>query len=108
MITARNLAKIGYLILKKGQWDGRRILSEEWITQATSGQTTTNERYESEPLGYGYGWWTFRIHSFQAIAAFGSFGQQLIIVPELALIVVMTGGSVDVLRDVILPALENR
>jgi CubicO group peptidase (beta-lactamase class C family) len=108
MITARDLAKIGYLILKKGQWDGRRMLSEEWIRQATSVQTTTNQRYENEPLGYGYGWWMFGSHNFQAIAALGSFGQQLIIVPELALIVVMTGGSLDILRDVILPALENQ
>jgi CubicO group peptidase (beta-lactamase class C family) len=108
MITARDLAKIGYLILKKGKWDGKQILSEEWITRATSGQTTTNERYVNEPLCYGYGWWMFRIHNLQAIAALGSFGQQLIVVPELALIVVMTGGSLDILRDVILPAIESQ
>lgn len=33
-ISARDLARFGYLFLRNGEWDGRRIISEEWIEMA--------------------------------------------------------------------------
>jgi CubicO group peptidase (beta-lactamase class C family) len=42
-------ARFGYLMLRKGEWDGRRIISDGWITSATSQQGVSK--------GYGYLWW---------------------------------------------------
>lgn len=42
-------ARFGYLILRRGEWNGRRIISEEWIREAT--------RQQGVSKGYGYLWW---------------------------------------------------
>jgi CubicO group peptidase (beta-lactamase class C family) len=47
--STRDLARFGYLLLRRGEWNGRRILSERWVDMAT------------QPTGiaphYGYLWW---------------------------------------------------
>ena len=48
-ISARDEARFGYLILRHGQWDKRRIISENWIKMATTGSGITAD--------YGYLWW---------------------------------------------------
>ena len=48
--SCRDHAKFGYLFLRKGCWNGERVLSEEWVTSATSPSTPMNQ-------GYGYYWW---------------------------------------------------
>jgi len=48
-LCARDLAKIGLLILHGGTWNGRRIISEEYIKAAVSPSVANN--------GYGYFWW---------------------------------------------------
>ena len=53
-LAPRDLAKIGYLYLKDGVWDGKRILPEGWVKASTSKSIETNEK----PYGYGYQWWT--------------------------------------------------
>ena len=51
-ITTRDMAKLGVLYLHKGIWDGKRILSDEWVREATQNQIPhiPNERY-----GFGMG-----------------------------------------------------
>jgi CubicO group peptidase (beta-lactamase class C family) len=48
-INTRDEARFGYLFLRKGQWDGKRIVSEEWVKQATTRGTVGPD--------YGYLWW---------------------------------------------------
>ena len=92
-LTARDLAKFGYLYLKDGVWDGKRILPEGWTKASTSTLTTTNEK----GIGYGYQWWTLQptgAASRGAFLAWGYGGQLLIVVPELDLIAVFTGWNI--------------
>ena len=49
-----DMAKIGYLVLNDGKWNGRQIVSEQWISQSTA--PSLNPRY-------GYQWW---LDSFRA------------------------------------------
>jgi len=48
-MDSRDLARFGLLFLRNGEWDGKRILSERWIREATT----------RGPVGpdYGYLWW---------------------------------------------------
>ncbi len=53
-ITPRDMAKLGYLYLRDGVWEGRQIVSSAWVKAATEKHTPTDG-----PLGYGYQWWTY-------------------------------------------------
>jgi CubicO group peptidase (beta-lactamase class C family) len=88
LMRPRDMAKIGYLIVNKGKWHGRPILSEEWIKQSTTAYVSDDE------LGYGYYWWLCRYQArnetFEAIFASGHGGQRVLVVPELKLVAVFT------------------
>jgi CubicO group peptidase (beta-lactamase class C family) len=84
-LTPRDMAKLGYLYLHNGEWDGQRIVSTEWIKAAVERHTATDSKLG---LGYGYQWWTYP--SMRAYAALGRDGQTIFVVPDLQLIVVTT------------------
>ncbi len=54
-LTARDLAKIGYLYMKDGVWEGRRILPEGWAAASTRRQSDPTG--EDASMKYGYQWW---------------------------------------------------
>jgi CubicO group peptidase (beta-lactamase class C family) len=92
-LAPRDLAKIGYLYLKDGVWEGKRILPEGWVRASTKSSVATNEK----TYGYGYKWWVVSRKgpgSYDAYAAWGYGGQLLIVVPELELIAVFTGWNI--------------
>jgi CubicO group peptidase (beta-lactamase class C family) len=86
-LTPREMAKLGYLYLHDGAWEGRQIVSSAWVQAATQQHTETDG-----DLGYGYQWWVYP--SFGAYTALGLEGQTIFVVPEEDLIVVTTA-SVD-------------
>ncbi len=47
-----DMAKIGYLWLNKGQWEGRQIVSWNWVENSIKSQIKTGGDDD-----YGYGWW---------------------------------------------------
>jgi len=53
-MTPRDMAKLGYLYLHQGQWDGAQIVPAEWVTAATSPQAPVNPE---DDFNYGYQWW---------------------------------------------------
>jgi CubicO group peptidase (beta-lactamase class C family) len=81
-LTAREMAKLGYLFLRGGTWDGREIVTPDWVQAATTKQTTTDNSN-----GYGYQWWTHP--KFPAYMALGRFGQIIYVNPEKDLVVAM-------------------
>ena len=87
-LTPYDMLKIGQLYLNKGVYNGTRVVSEEWITKATSLKITTN----AQPFatGYGYYWWLGSIRSHNYFFANGWGGQFIVVVPDLRLIVVAT------------------
>jgi CubicO group peptidase (beta-lactamase class C family) len=89
-LRTRDVAKFGWLFLKDGTWQGKRIISQKWIKEATL-------KHRSRSYGrnfYGYNWSpgskTVNGKTFDYIAAFGYGGQTLYLVPDLALIIVFT------------------
>lgn len=105
-LAPRDMAKLGYLYLHKGQWDGQQVVSAEWVEAATQKQVTT-EGVD----GYGYQWWV--LPELSGYAALGRFGQTVFVSPELDLIVVTTAGAQDhegifrLIEDYILGAVKE-
>lgn len=53
-LLPRDLAKLGYLYMKDGLWEGRRLLPEGWATGSTTKQVAASG---GAGFGYGYQWW---------------------------------------------------
>lgn len=100
-ISARDMAKIGQLMLNKGKWNGKQIISKDWIEKITTTVTptqTVNQRKgltDASPyqFSYGYMWWlidNFKHHpDFEgAYTASGWGGQFLTVIPKLNMVVV--------------------
>ncbi|MDH4064092.1 MAG: beta-lactamase family protein [Acidobacteriota bacterium] len=94
-LTARDLAKIGYLYLHDGMWDGTRLLPEGWVKASTTPHVDTRPG-QVRSRKYGYQWWVlpYGTGDAYAYAALGYGGQRLIVVPEHDLIAVFTGWNI--------------
>jgi CubicO group peptidase (beta-lactamase class C family) len=82
-LTPRDMAKLGYLYLQQGQWEGKQLVSSAWVAEATRKHTPSDG-----PLGYGYQWWTYPTGG--AYAALGRYGQTIFVAPQQNLVVVTT------------------
>jgi len=86
-----DLAKIGYLYLHDGMWDGQRIVSHEWVQQSLTPFIDAGVHYK-----YGYKWWLYILHDKKSYAwtFLGFGGQRLMVFPEENLLVVTTGWQI--------------
>lgn len=85
-----DLAKIGRLYLNKGMWDGKRIVSEDWIVNST--------RYDVTNYGYHYNWYNLSYNNYYLTRYPGYFAlgicqQTLYVNPRKNLIIVRLGSS---------------
>lgn len=88
-VTPHDMIKIGQLILDRGQYNGQKIVSPEWIDQAVSTQISTNGVLMYGP-GYGFCWWTGQNDKGNYAFANGWGGQFIFVFPKLKLIVTTT------------------
>jgi CubicO group peptidase (beta-lactamase class C family) len=90
----RDLARIGRMVLQRGQWGGRQVVPTEWIEESTQARIDTGDG-----LRYGYHWWGGTVAAkgtaYAWSAGFGNGGQRLFVVPGLDLVVVITAGDYD-------------
>lgn len=87
-LSTYDMAKIGYLMMNGGQWEGQQIVSKEWVEQSLRPAVQFNER-----RGYGYQWWIpeHRDGQTRIFAGNGYGGQFLMVAPEYELIVAFNG-----------------
>jgi CubicO group peptidase (beta-lactamase class C family) len=89
-ITARSLARFGLLFLNRGMWRGEKIISSDWVAEATHASQDLNKRY-------GYLWWNnggaWPGAPADAYAALGRFDNDMLIVPSLDMIVIRQIGE---------------
>jgi len=90
-MTARDAARFGLLFLRKGLWEGNRIISEAWITESTTSYSDAGSAG-----GYGYMWWVavdaehvpaVTIND-GAYSARGYHGHCILIIPDLDVVIV--------------------
>jgi CubicO group peptidase (beta-lactamase class C family) len=90
-LRPRDMVRFGLLFAQGGRWNGRQILSEEWVEASTARHTAVGD------TDYGYLWWRPYLNvaggQHHGILATGNGGQKIYIWPELDLIVVLTGGN---------------
>jgi CubicO group peptidase (beta-lactamase class C family) len=92
-VTTEDIARFGQLYLRKGEWDGRRLLPAEWVVAATSRQVSNGSNPSSDwDQGYGYQFWRCRHGVYRGD---GAFGQYCIVMPEHDAVVAITSGVRD-------------
>jgi CubicO group peptidase (beta-lactamase class C family) len=80
-------ARFGQLFLHNGEWNGRRIVSEDWVRAATGAEPTTDSAYYH---GYGYFWW-LDVDRPGRFYALGKYGQYIYVAPDADAVVVRFG-----------------
>ncbi|MEO1021564.1 MAG: serine hydrolase [Bacteroidota bacterium] len=116
-MTPRDMLKFGQLYLDKGTWNGKRVLSEQWVEESFKKRVQLQDTRDKNE--YGYQWWhdTYRVNGkgIDAIEARGAGGQFIFVIPELETVVAITSGNFrnrkgnqprDILEKYILPAIE--
>lgn len=95
-LRPRDQLKLGQLYLNGGVWNGKHIVSKDWVERSTSRQSTFGKTLGADH-DYGYGWHLYHFevedHSYQAYAAGGNGGQIAMVIPDLDLVVGFTGGA---------------
>jgi hypothetical protein len=86
------IARLGQLHLDDGVWEGRRLLPEGWVAQASSVQTPNPERVETDwRQGYGFQLWRNQ-HGYRGD---GAFGQYMVVLPERDAVVAIFSNLLD-------------
>jgi CubicO group peptidase (beta-lactamase class C family) len=101
-LTPRDMAKLGFLYLNQGVWDGKQIVSSAWVKSVTQMHVNAGTR---QGLNYGYQWWIYP--RFGAYAALGYDGQTVFVVPDLDLVIVATAQTVGHEHDEIFNLIDN-
>jgi len=115
-LRSRDLLKLGQLYLNGGTWNGRRVLSADWVRRSTAPHANAREDTD-----YGYLWWLPTLHvngrDFRSFAMYGTGGNKVWVFPTEQLVVVVTtvnfrvagaGALSDrLLTECVLPALQQ-
>jgi CubicO group peptidase (beta-lactamase class C family) len=107
-LTPHDMAKIGYLYLNEGRWDGEQVVSAEWV------KASGREHISAGTLedGYGYQWW---VDGSGVYMALGYSGQYIVVVPDKDMVVVFVSDLEErdfyvpqgLLNDFIIPAAKS-
>jgi CubicO group peptidase (beta-lactamase class C family) len=122
-LKTEDLAKMGQLLLQKGEWNGQQIIPAEWVEEMSKKQVesinpgTRIEQAEERGMtketsdwmqGYGYQMWRCRPGCFRAD---GARGQYIIVVPDKNAVIAITSdngdlqGELNLVWECILPVL---
>ena len=100
-VTARDMAKFGWLYLNDGEYRGNQVIPADWVHDSLhvysedAWITKKVGRYFHD-IGYGYQWWSARVGDHHFSFAWGHGGQLIVLLDELDMFVVTT---VDPLHD---------
>ncbi|MGA2324602.1 MAG: serine hydrolase [Sedimentisphaerales bacterium] len=116
-LRPRDMAKIGFLFLNGGRWQGKQIISKEWVKESTKNYVDSGQIPAwVQANGYGYQWWlgSFKVGNriVESYGARGRAGQFILVFPEQQIVAVFTGLNdnilmnqpLDMLQRYILPA----
>jgi CubicO group peptidase (beta-lactamase class C family) len=96
-LATEDLARIGYLFLRGGMWDGRRIVSTEWVEASTAPVVPDVAPDNGRPdSGYGYQWWVPDQEDGRTkiFAGNGYGGQFVLVSPENDIVAVFNGWNI--------------
>ena len=102
-LRSRDVAKICYLFLKGGTWDGKMVVQPDWVSASLAPSVTVYEMPNGSPsaaggaIKYGFKWWLYSYGAAANQVAWGGSGfggQRPLVIPEKDLIVVFTGWNI--------------
>jgi hypothetical protein len=100
----RDVAKLGYLYLHGGEWEGRQVVPRAWVEMSIAPTTVAR----TEPGGFGLEWGARDGANGRQYGGSGRGGQTLIVWPELDMIVVsMAGGNAGQLTQLVRQAVKS-
>lgn len=102
----RDVAKLGQLILKWGQWEQKQLVPASWIEQISFRKT------QISGLDHSYLWWKLPFEKdgkkVDATCATGNGGQYILVFPEYDLVAIFTGGAYNSQEDKLPFAIVNK
>lgn len=97
ILSTRDMARLGYLMLRNGEWNGTQVISKDWVKKMTSPVTpyaAMQPPHRKDRYSYGYMWWLFDDESEEndwqyhnGYIARGSMGQFIVVLPEIDMVV---------------------
>ncbi|MCL2098186.1 MAG: beta-lactamase family protein [Bacteroidales bacterium] len=95
-LSARDMARLGYLMLRGGKWNGVQLVPAAWCVESTAAYTPVSEMTpvtaRTQSFGYGYMWWVWDGNANRdafkgAYTAKGAGGQYIAVLPALDMVV---------------------
>jgi len=117
-LSVESMAKFGQLYLQKGKWNGRQLIPEDWVTEATKIQIDQGPSWVPAAAkqtsdwsqGYGYFFWRCNHNAYRADGAMGQF---IVVMPEQDAVVAITSNTSDMQAELnlvwkyLLPAMKS-
>lgn len=109
-VKTEDIGKLGQLYLQQGLWKGKELLSSDWVKEATSYQTPSQEGNGDWSQGYGYQFWRCTHGAFRGD---GAFGQYCIVMPDKDAVLAITSQTDDMQQSLnlvwkyLLPAIQD-
>ncbi|GHU61233.1 hypothetical protein FACS1894123_00300 [Bacteroidia bacterium] len=116
-IHTEDMAKLGQLYLQKGKWNGKQLLPEAWIAEATTAKinqkpdiTPEQREHDDWAQGYCYQIWRCQHNAFRGD---GAFGQYIIVMPEQDAVLAVQANLGDMQKEInfvwdyLLPAMHK-
>lgn len=94
--STRDMARIGYLMLRNGKWNNSQIIPADWVKQTTGIVSSREEALQNKTayfnFGYGYLWWIwdkpYNTGLYKgAYTASGAFGQFITVIPSVDVVI---------------------
>ncbi len=95
-LSTRDMARVGYLMLREGTWHGSQVVPRDWARLIVSVVTPVEKMnpapLRAGPFGYGYMWWVWDGDAARgafagAYTGRGAYGQYITVLPALDLVV---------------------
>ncbi len=114
-LCTEDVAKLGQLYLQGGKWNGKQLISQQWVQQASSKQVANEQASHAKigidwRQGYGFQFWRCTHNAFRGDGASGQF---VVVIPDKDVVVAITAdtgnmqGELNAIWDKLLPAFRD-
>src|SRR6516164_2626528 len=114
-LCTEDIAKFGQLYLQKGKWNGKQLVPQNWVEQATRKQVPNDQEGHSKigidwVQGYGLQFWRCTHNAFRGDGAAGQF---CVVIPEKDAVIAITAetgnmqGELNAIWEKLYPAFQT-
>jgi CubicO group peptidase (beta-lactamase class C family) len=114
-LRTEDIAKFGLLYLQKGKWNGKQLLPEKWVEEATGKQVPNDKEGHSKIgidwiQGYGFQFWRCTHNAFRGD---GANGQLCVVIPDKDAVIAITAdtgnfqGEMNAVWEKLYPAFQG-